>query len=115
MGGDPIAAFRYIKDNSTGLDSEADYPYDQHTNPFRPPQCKAPSNTPVAKVTSWAYAVPRCPGGSCSSLERGDTEIALMAAVTQYGPVSVCIDAEDNHVLRQGLECGQIQVSQHAQ
>lgn len=96
MGGDPAAAYRYIQTNSTGLDSEADYPYDQHTNPFDPPQCKVASNRPVAKVNSWSYAVPYCPGPySCSP---GDKEQALVAAVAKYGPVSICIDAEKSFI-----------------
>merc|ERR1711871_86514 len=96
MGGDPAAAYRYIQTNSTGLDSEADYPYDQHTNPFDPPQCKVASNRPVAKVNSWSYAVPHCPGpDSCSP---GDKEQALVAAVAKYGPVSICIDAEKSFI-----------------
>ena len=96
MGGDPIAAYRYIQENSTGLDSEADYKYDQHTDPFDPPSCKARAYKPVAKVTSWAYAVPRCPGyGSCPGV---DKEPALVAAVAQFGPVSICIDAEKDFI-----------------
>ena len=98
MGGDPIAAYRYVQDNSTGLDSEADYPYDEHTDPFVPPPCRATSNKPVAKVNSWSYAVPRCAGGSCLPLETGDKEEALVAAVAQYGPVSICIDAEESFI-----------------
>merc|ERR1711871_797833 len=98
MGGDPIAAYRYIQKDSSGLDSDADYPYDQHTNPFDPPKCNANASKPIAKVTSWGYAVPRCPGGSCSPDETGDKETALMAAVAQYGPVSICIDAEHSFI-----------------
>jgi len=101
MGGDPIAAYRYIRENSTGLDSDASYPYDEHTNPFVPPPCMAHSNKPVVKVNSWSYAVPRCassaPGG-CSPSETGDKEKALVAAVAQYGPVSICIDAEHGFI-----------------
>ena len=95
MGGDPIAAYRYIQTNSSGLDAASDYPYDEHTDPFKPPQCKANASKPVAKVLSWSYAVPRCPGGLCSS---GEKEVALMAAVAQHGPVSICIDAEHDFI-----------------
>ena len=95
MGGDPIAAYRYIQENSTGLDASVDYPYDPTTNPFEPPPCKANASKPVAKVTSWGYAVPPCPGPySCT----GDKERALVAAVAQFGPVSICIDAEPSFI-----------------
>ena len=97
MGGDPIAAYRYIQENSTGLDATTDYPYNPATDPFDPPACKAASNKPVAKVTSWAYAVPRCAGeGSCADGAKKET--ALMAAVAQNGPVSICIDAEHSFI-----------------
>lgn len=96
MGGDPVAAYRYIQENSTGLDADSDYPYDPTTNPFVPPPCKAKANKPVAKVNSWAYAVPRCVRGNCSAHD--NKEIALMAVVAQHGPVSICIDAEHSFI-----------------
>ena len=98
MGGDPIAAYRYIQTNSSGLDADKDYPYDPTTDPFKPPMCKANSSKPVAKVTSWSYAVPRCVRGPCSPSERSAEEQALVAAVAQHGPVSICIMASKSFI-----------------
>ena len=96
MGGDPIVAYGYLQNRSAGLDSEAAYPYDPHTDPFDPPKCKADVSKPVAKVTGWSYAVPRCEGGECAEEWRtgGGAEEQLAAVVATQGPVSICIDAE---------------------
>lgn len=96
MGGDPIVAYDYLRNRSHGLDSDAAYPYDPHTDPFDPPKCKANSSAPVVEVTGWSYAVRRCEGGDCAESWRtsGDAEEQLAAVVASNGPVSVCIDAE---------------------
>ena len=93
MGGDTTYAYEYLK-NSSGIDTEADYPYDQHTDPFDPPKCKARSFKSVAKLSSWGYAVPRCTGGDCDmDAVAANKETQLATVVANHGPVSICIDA----------------------
>jgi len=85
-GGDLPSAFDYVE-SAGGLDTEADYPYTSSTG--RTGSCKSHQN--VVKVTDYKYAVPPCQGGSCSSQD----EDGLKAALNSYGPLSVCVNAEN--------------------
>jgi cathepsin F len=86
-GGDLPTAFDYVESDG-GVDSAADYPDTSHKWGFSG-QCK--SHTAVAKVTDYQYAVAPCEGGSCSSQD----ESGLMAALDNFGPLSICVNAEE--------------------
>lgn len=45
----------------------------------------------MAKVSGFAYALPRCNVGDCSNQD----EAALAAALYKYGPISVCMNTGD--------------------
>jgi C1A family cysteine protease len=85
-GGDLPTAFTYVE-NAGGLDTESDYPYTSSSGSTG--SCKSHSN--VVTVTDYKYAVPPCQGGSCSSQD----EDGLKAALNSFGPLSVCVNAEN--------------------
>lgn len=85
-GGDPPVAYAYVKAN--GLASQADYP-DTSADSGRAGTCN--SEAPRVQVTSWGYAVPPCTGGSCAAQD----EEGLKVALNLYGPLSVCVNAEE--------------------
>ena len=75
-GGNPIEAFRYVRDNG-GIDIEVSYPYEASDG-----TCQFSFISIGATVNSYAQ-VP-------------STESALLEAVTTVGPISVAIDASHN-------------------
>eukprot|EP00949_MAST-11_sp_MAST-11-sp1_P002080 g2080.t1 len=91
MGGDTIVAYKYLIERSRGLDGAADYPYDEHTDPFDPPKCKAQDYPAKVQVTNWSYAVPGCRHGDCPPDKSKEERLA--AVVAEKGPVSICINA----------------------
>merc|ERR1712194_567028 len=84
-GGDPSVAYEYAK--SHGLQSQSSYP-DTSNNSSQAGKCIT-KGQPEIKVGSWTYAVPPCTGGSCSNQK----EDALKAALFQFGPLSICVNA----------------------
>ena len=87
MGGDTVVAYEYLMDRSKGLDSNSDYPYYDHTDPFDPPKCKAAEYKPIVQVTNWSYAVKR--GSDTWSVEK---EKKLAAVLAERGPISIAMD-----------------------
>jgi hypothetical protein len=86
-GGDPPIAFKYAQ--SHGLATMASYP-DTSANSSTPGSCLQKKE--AVKVASWAYAVPPCSGGSCTSQD----EEGLKAVLAAHGPLSVCVNAEES-------------------
>jgi C1A family cysteine protease len=85
-GGDLPTAFDYVK-SAGGIDTASDYPDTSHSTGSTG-SCSW-SKQEVAKVTGYKYAVPPCDSGSCSSQD----EDGLAAALAQYGPISICVNA----------------------
>ena len=73
-GGNPLNAFRYVRDNG-GIDTEESYPYEAACG-----TCRFSAKSIGATITGY-----RC-------IPRGD-ESALTEAVATVGPISVSIDA----------------------
>ena len=73
-GGNPVYAFRYVRDNG-GIDTEESYPYEAARG-----TCRFSAKSIGATVTGYVHI----PCGN---------ESALMEAVTTVGPISVSIDA----------------------
>jgi C1A family cysteine protease len=86
-GGDLPSAFAYVQKEG-GIDTEAHYPDTSH-NDGRDGTCKVATHT--VKVTGAHWAVPECTGGTCS----GQDENGLKAALATYGPLSICVNAND--------------------
>merc|ERR1711865_67783 len=84
-GGDLPTAFAYIQGDG-GIDSDASYPDTSHRFGITG-HCKKHGD--VAQITAYKYAVAPCQGGSCSSQD----EDGLMAALHNFGPLSVCVNA----------------------
>jgi len=84
-GGDPTPALNYVKTN--GIDSQADYS-DSSPESGKTGKCSWDSKV-VARVTGYRYAIPSCTSGPCNKQD----ENALAAAVAQYGPLTICINA----------------------
>merc|ERR1711879_662795 len=89
-GGDLPTAFSFVKKNG-GIDSEANYK-DTSSRSGTSGRCnKKKERKVVAKLLSSAYAIPPCVSGSCKSQKESD----LMAALNSFGPLSVCVNAEN--------------------
>jgi C1A family cysteine protease len=90
-GGDLPTAFDYVE-SAGGIDTESDYP-DTSAKSGNTGRCK--SFKKKAKVTGYKYAIPPCDSGACKNQKESD----MMAALNQYGPLSVCVNAEswDNY------------------
>jgi hypothetical protein len=50
-----------------------------------------PTPKPAVQVVEWAYAVPPCTSGTCDKQD----EMGLKAVLATYGPLSVCVNAEE--------------------
>lgn len=86
-GGDLPTAFDYVQ-SAGGIATQASYP-DTSSDAGKTGKCK--SSTPVVKVTGYEYAVPPCTGGKCNNQKESD----MMAALNTYGPLSVCVNAQN--------------------
>jgi len=86
-GGDLPTAFDYVESDG-GIDSDSNYADTSHRFGITG-SCKTHAH--VAKVTDYKYAVAPCEGGSCSSQD----EDGLKAALASFGPLSVCVNAND--------------------
>jgi len=87
-GGDLPTAFQYVQQNG-GIDLQSDYP-DTSSSSGRDGKCKKKANK-VVKVTDYQYAVAPCEGGACKNQKESD----MKAALNTYGPLSVCVNAND--------------------
>jgi len=87
-GGDLPTAFQYVKKNG-GIDTQSDYP-DTSAAKGKDGKCKKNAKK-VVKVTDYEYAVPPCEGGACKNQKESD----MMAALNSFGPLSVCVNAND--------------------
>jgi len=85
-GGDLPTALKYLETN--GVASAADYP-DHSSKNGKTTKCKWDKKT-VATVSSFTYALPACDKGNCDKKEHEET---LAAALAQYGPISICLNA----------------------
>jgi C1A family cysteine protease len=86
-GGDLPTAFDYVK-KAGGIDTQSDYP-DSSSDSGKTGRCK--SFEKKVKVTGYKYAIPPCDSGACKNQKESD----LMAALNTYGPLSVCVNAND--------------------
>jgi C1A family cysteine protease len=86
-GGDLPTAFDYVK-SAGGIDTEKDYP-DSSASSGRTGSCK--SFKKKVQLTGWKYAIPACTSGACKNQKESD----MMAALNTYGPLSVCVNAEN--------------------
>lgn len=87
-GGDLPTAFQYVKKNG-GIDTQSDYP-DTSAKKGKDGKCNKNAKK-VVKVTDYEYAVPPCTGGACKNQKESD----MMAALNSFGPLSVCVNAND--------------------
>lgn len=87
-GGDLPTALHYVE-KAGGIDTSSDYP-DRSHNTGETGSCKWDGKE-VAQVSSFKYAVKPCDSGSCKHQD----EDTLAAAVAKFGPLSVCVNAQD--------------------
>jgi len=85
-GGDLPTALKYLE-KAGGQDTASDYPDKSH-NTGKTGKCKWDKKE-IVKVTSFKYAVPPCNKGACKHQD----EDKLAAALAQYGPLSICLNA----------------------
>merc|ERR1712166_1519625 len=78
QGGLPTNAFDWMKAGNTGIVSESGYPYTAKGGMFR--KCKSAGMKQVTKITDY------------SVISQNEDQIA--AALAQYGPLSIGIDAD---------------------
>lgn len=89
-GGDLPTAFSFVKSNG-GIDSESNYA-DTSARSGASGKCNTKKEKKkVVKLMSSAYAIPPCESGSCKNQKESD----LMAALNTFGPLSVCVNAEN--------------------
>lgn len=86
-GGDIPEAVGYLE--KSGMSSAANYP-DTSSTTGRTGFCNWNGRS-VVRVTGMMYAIPSCSKGDCSNQD----ENALAAALTRYGPLSICINSGD--------------------
>jgi C1A family cysteine protease len=86
-GGDTPTAYAYVK-KAGGIETSAVYPYTSGAG--KNGVCKFQSNSIVAKISGFGYAVPPCQSGLCNQQK----ETSLPALVASTGPFSICLDAQ---------------------
>eukprot|EP00451_Oxyrrhis_marina_P003300 CAMPEP_0204251480 /NCGR_PEP_ID=MMETSP0468-20130131/273_1 /ASSEMBLY_ACC=CAM_ASM_000383 /TAXON_ID=2969 /ORGANISM="Oxyrrhis marina" /LENGTH=275 /DNA_ID=CAMNT_0051224777 /DNA_START=57 /DNA_END=884 /DNA_ORIENTATION=- len=87
-GGDIPSALDYVE-KAGGLDTASDYPDTSHRSGSTG-SCKWDQQE-AAKVTAYKYAVKPCTSGSCTNQD----EEGLAAALAKFGPISICVNAND--------------------
>jgi C1A family cysteine protease len=93
-GCDLPEAFSYIE--SKGLETEQEYPYTSGTTE-KNGNCEYQSSEVVAYITGWEYAT------------QTKNETQMQVAMYQYGPLSICVDAQTWQFYRGGVitsNCG---------
>jgi len=96
-GGDVAEAFKYVV-GVGGIDVEESYPYvDDVTESYVTSSCAQHNN--VVQVTGYKYAVQPCRFGSCSHQD----EVGMMAALAQFGPLSVCWNMAESGRYQDGV------------
>jgi len=89
-GGDLPTAFDYVKTNG-GIDTMEDWG-DSSASAGRDGRCKKKKEQKmVVQITDYEYAVPPCASGDCSDQKESD----MKAALDTFGPLSVCVNAND--------------------
>jgi len=86
-GGDVDTGITYV-DNAGGLALQKDYK-ETSSDSGQDGSCKK-KPTKVVKTTGYKWAIPDCTSNSCS----GQKESDLMAALNEFGPLSICLDAD---------------------
>jgi len=84
-GGDVDTGMEYV-DRAGGLATVKAYP-ESSNHGGKNGQCK--SKPKKVKVTNYKWAIPDCTSNSCN----GQKESDLKAALHQFGPLSICLDA----------------------
>lgn len=87
-GGDTSTAMQYIE-KAGGQDSASDYK-DRSSGTGTTQKCSWDHEVAVS-VTGYKWAVPPCKSGACNNQNEKD----LAAAVAKYGPISICVNAND--------------------
>jgi len=75
-GGDPPTAYAYVI-SAGGLETEADYPYTATTG-----TCNFDQSRVKVSIDNWKYAT------------KSSDESAMVDALVNWGPLSICVDAE---------------------
>eukprot|EP01121_Diplochlamys_sp_Union-15-3_P006521 TRINITY_DN16_c0_g1_i1.p1 TRINITY_DN16_c0_g1~~TRINITY_DN16_c0_g1_i1.p1 ORF type:complete len:328 (+),score=64.47 TRINITY_DN16_c0_g1_i1:64-1047(+) len=75
-GGDTVTAYQYVI-KAGGLETEKDYPYTAEDD-----TCAFKASDVAAKISDWKYVT------------KNKNETAMQIALMQYGPLSICVDAE---------------------
>jgi len=98
QGGDLPTAFDYVKTNG-GIDTMKDYP-DTSPSSGHTGKCKKKKEKhSVVEITDYKYAVPPCEKGDCDDQKESD----MMAALDNFGPLSVCVNANDWDSYQSGI------------
>eukprot|EP01087_Luapelamoeba_hula_P008213 TRINITY_DN203_c0_g1_i1.p1 TRINITY_DN203_c0_g1~~TRINITY_DN203_c0_g1_i1.p1 ORF type:complete len:323 (-),score=38.21 TRINITY_DN203_c0_g1_i1:201-1169(-) len=92
-GGDPPTAYQYVQ-SAGGLEAYSSYPYTAQDG-----YCQFSSSSVVAQISGWNYAT------------QSQDENAMANFLVQYGPLSICVDAEswqyyNGGVITSGDGCG---------
>jgi len=83
-GGIPDTAYQYVMAN--GIESDDKYPYNGFDG-----RCKYNAGNVVAQIKNYTYAIPGC-NDTC----RHQDEKLLQQQLLSVGPLSVCVDADDD-------------------
>jgi len=109
-GGWPMWAYNdYLK--TTGMQSEASYPYVSGTTGVTGTCTYNASDVITPKLKSWSYATPAC-NDTCTKQD----ELTLAANLAESGPISICLDATafqtyTGGILRDSSLCSQAYTS----
>jgi len=91
-GGDPPTAYAYVI-SAGGLETEADYPYTASND-----DCSFDKSKVAVTISDWKYAT------------QSQDESEMQTALINWGPLSICVDAEPWQDYSQGIlassDCG---------
>ena len=86
-GGNTETAYAYVE-KAGGMALESAYPYTSGAS-GDDGKCKKDLKVEGGDVSGYTYVVPKCASGACNH----QNEDAMVAAVAQHGPASICVDA----------------------